>query len=337
MKLFTILFAAAAATGLFGAENLVKNGDFSQQEKLWRSPQYTGGKKFHTFDGDKLIVSGNVKAQYNAFASLTQQLPELDPSKEYLLRCEITANVTDLNKKMFCVSVRHASAENKTLRYSEIRADLKKTATIPYAIKFRPTANAAQFYLYVISTNLADSDVVTVDNISLEELATAQSAVTGNLVQNGDFEAQSLKPWFSRVGKKNTAPFAVVTDPANANRILTVNGDPQNKYKNFLTLIQKLPPLMAGKKYQLKVRVKAGLENTVKKEVNIQVRESDMDNVTVAYTGIKANLAKPGWQEYTRTFIPRVEADNFELYVSSSQLAEGDTVCVDDIILVPVK
>lgn len=336
MKLFTILTAAAMIATVHGAENLIQNGDFSQSGTAWKSPQYTGGKKFHTFDGDKLYVSGNVNARYNSFASLIQELPLLDPAKEYLLKADVTVNVPDTAKKFFRISIRQASGAGKSLRYTDLNVDMKKSGTQTYAIKFRPLAAAEKFYVYVLSGSFDDNDSVTVDNISLAEIATDQNAAA-NLVQNGDFENKSLAPWKSFCGKAKNRPFAIVTDNSTANSYLTVNGDPQNKYANFLTLIQPLPQLMAGKKYQLKVKIKAGLADTAKKEVWIAVRESDMDNVTIVYDGIRADLANNLWKTYILNIIPRVEADKFELYVRSTRLADGDTVCVDDISITPVK
>lgn len=336
MKPFALLFTAAVCAGVCGAENLVRNGDFARGGADWRSPQYTGGRKFHTFVRGQLAVSGNTAAEYNSFASLVQPLPKLDPAKEYLLRAEVAVNIPDRAKKHFRLAVRHASADGKSLLYSDLNPDLTTTEKRTYTIRFRPHPAAAAFYVYVISINLADTDTATVDNISVTE-APAAAGEAGNLVQNGNFAASGLAPWVSYCGRAKNLPFAVVADPETADRVLAVNGDPQNRNSSFLTLIQPLPQLMSAKKYRLKARIRAGLADTAKKEVWLSVRESDMDNNTILYDGIKADLGNGDWKEYSLVFIPNVEADKFELYVRSTRLADGDTVLVDDISLTQVK
>ena len=339
MKLFTTLCAAAALIGVCGAENLIKNGDFTQKESQWKSPQYFGGKKFHTFDGNTLTVSGNVNSKYNTFAALIQDLPELDPELEYIISADITANVADCTGKFVRINLRQADANDKTIRYSGIDTYLLDKNPRKYHAKFRIAPNSAKFRLYVMSANLSDTDQVIVDNICLTAIGgsgVVKSNAAANMVQNGDFESIQLAPWQSRVGKAKTAPFAIVSE--NFGNILSINGDPTNQYAKFLTLIQTLPQLQAGKKYQLSFRAKAGLANTAGKVVAIQIRESDMDNVTIVYDGVAGlNLNEAAWKEYKVTFIPRIEADKFELYIRSTNLADGDKVFVDDIALIPVK
>lgn len=337
MKFFTTAAAALVLTGICGAGNLVQNGDFAQGGNLWQSPQYTGGKKYHVFENGKLTVSGNQAGKYNAFVSLVQELPLLDPAQEYIISADVTANVPEIGKKYCWIKVRQANESNVTIAYSGFDVGLRNKNSKKYVAKFRPSGNAASFRLYVISANLSDSDQITVDNITLTPVngkaAAGNAAAVENLVRNGDFETNSLAPWVSRVGKAQTAPFAIAPDG-----VLNINGDPANKYKAFLTLIQQLPPLQAGKKYQLSFRAKAGLSDVTKKSVAVQVRESDMDNITIVYDGVpQIALGKKDWQVYKVTFIPRVEADKFELYVRSTNLAQGDTVCVDDISIIPVK
>lgn len=337
MKLFALLLAAVMSAGMVhAAENLVKNGDFAMNGNEWKSPQYTGGRKFHTFIRNQLVVSGNSAAKYNSFVTLVQQLPQLDPAKEYLLRADFTINIPERAKKHFRLAIRHASQDNKTLLYSDLNPDFNSTGKQTRTIKFRPHASGAKFYVYVISINLADSDIVTVDNISVTEVPDS-SGSSGNLVQNGNFESRSLAPWKTPTGKARNTPFALVTDPETANGVLTVNGDEQNKYNNFLTLIQTLPQLNSGKKYLLKAKFKAGLTDTAKKAVAVSVRESDYDNITVVYDAVNADLSNSEWKEYSLVFIPRVEADKFQLYIHSSRLADGDRVLVDDISVTPVK
>ena len=336
MKTSALLFAAAAFAGACGAENLVRNGDFAQEGKFWSSPQYTGGRKFHTFVRGQLEVSGVSAAKYNSFVTLVQRLPTLDPAKEYLLRAEVAVRIPDRSKKHFRLAVRHASEDGKSLLYSDLNPDFAAVGKRTYTIRFRPHPSAAAFYVYVISINLSDTDSATVDNISVTE-APVTAGESGNLVQNGDFEYPNLAPWVSRSGKAKNPPFAIVTDPETANRVLAVNGDPQNRNRGFLTLIQPLPPLMSAKKYRLKAKIRAGLADTVKKEVWVSVRESDMDGLTIVYDGIKADLSHGDWKEYTLVFVPNVEADKFQLYVRSTRLADGDAVLIDDISLTQVK
>ena len=331
-----ILLVAGVLGAVSGAENLIKNGDFSREGAEWRSPQYTGGRKFHTFRDGKLLISGNPEARYNSFVSLVQALPTLTPGREYLLTAAAETEVKDPTKKYLQIRVRQADDTGKTILYSGITVDLTQSGVRRYAAKFRPAPNAAKFTLYVISANFTAEDRAAVDDLSLTEQPVRPGAAE-NLVQNGDFEAPNLKPWKTDVGRAKTAPFTVVDDPETANRILSVNGDPTNRYAKFLALKQELPPLTAGKKYRLSARVKAGLKETAGKQVVVQVRESDMDNVTIVYDGFKVALDAPEWKEYQTTFIPRIEADKFQLYVRSTSLAEGDTVLVDEVTLTEVK
>lgn len=336
MKSFAWMSAVVLTCALCGAENLIKNGDFAAGGKNWNSAQYKGGKKFHTFEGGKLLVSGNPESKFNKFATLVQTLDKLDPQQDYLLTATLEANVTDADGKALWLRVREANAENKTIRYAGVNADLKKQGEAKYAVRIRPSANAATFTMYIAGLSLGADDKILIREVKLVPVEAVKS-VDGNLVQNGDFSAPTLLPWRPSARRVKNEPFEVIADPETGKSLLRVNGDPENKRATFLTLIQSLPELKAGQKYRLSASFCAGLAAPRGKSVTVRVREIDADGKSVGYVGVGAWLNRKGWWEQTKEFTPSTKAVKHQLYVTSCNLADGDAVLVRDIVLLPVK
>ena len=336
MKIWAFALAAGVCCALNAAENLVKNGDFSAGNRDWRSPQYTGGKPFHTFADGKLLVSGNPAAKNNGFAALIQGLPKLDVGQTYLLVATVDAKVADPAKKAMWIKVRQVLDNKQTLRYDGIDVSLKTPGPRQYTARFRPSEKAAGFVFYITAANLADDDVVTVSNVRLVPI-TLPPPVPGNLAQNGDFSAPTLKPWWVNARPAKTAPFSVETDPETGIATLKVCGDPKNKQKAFLTLVQNLPELQQGKRYRISAKVKAGIAAARGKSVGVLVREVQGANQSLGYQGISVPLAREGWMELGRDFTPNAKAVKHQLYITNCNLAEGDTVLIRDVTLTPVE
>ena len=336
MKSWTLMLAAGLIGALCGAENLIKNGNFADGGKNWNSAQYKGGKKFHTFESGKLLVSGNPESKFNKFATLVQTLDKLDPRQDYLLTATLESNATAADGKALWIRVREADAQNKTLRYAGISADLRKQGEAKYAVRIRPSENAATFTMYIAGLNLGADDKILIREVKLVPVE-AVKPVAGNLVRNGDFSNPALLPWRPSARKVKNEPFEVIADPETGKSLLRINGDPENKRANFLTLIQPLPELKAGQKYRLSASFSAGLAAPKGKSVSVRVREIDANDKTVGYVGVGAWLNRKGWWEQTREFTPSPKAVKHQLYVISCNLADGDTVLVRDIVLLPVE
>ena len=336
MKLWAWMSAVLLTCALCGAENLIKNGDFANGGKNWNSAQYKGGKKFHTFEDGKLLVSGNPESKFNKFATLVQALDKLDPQQDYLLTATLEVNAVHEEGKAMWIRVREANAEGKTIRYAGFNIDLKKQGPAKYAARIRPTAQAASFTMYIAGLNLGADDRISVGEVKLVPVEAAKP-VAGNLVQNGDFSNPALLPWRPSTRKVKNEPFEVIADPETGKGVLQVNGDPENKRASFMTMIQPLPELKAGQKYRLSANFSAGLAAPKGKSVSVRVREIDADGKSIGYVGVIAWLSRKGWLEQTKEFTPNPKAVKFQLYITSCNLADGDTVLVRDIVLVPVE
>ena len=336
MKFRTVMLAAGVCGALIGAENLVKNGDFSAGNQNWKSAQYRGGKPFHTFADGKLIVSGNAASRNNNFATLIQPLPKLEAGKTYLLTATADAKIASPVRKSVWIKIRQVSPDNRTLSYNGIDVGLRDVGPKQYSAWLQPSEKAASFVFYVTGINLADDDTVTVSDIRLVPIDVPQD-VPGNMVKNGNFTAPTLKPWSINARKVKNAPFAVSVDPDTGVATIKVSGDPENKQKAFMTMVQPLPQLEQGRRYRISAKIKAGIAAARGKSVGSLVRQINAENKSICYEGISIPLAREGWVDYGRDFTPNAKAVKYQLYITNCNLGDGETVQIRDVVLVPAE
>ncbi|MBQ7208305.1 MAG: carbohydrate binding domain-containing protein [Lentisphaeria bacterium] len=156
--------------------NLVRNGDFEYfQLTPWKSHFLGRGDNFFRLSGDTaygrqcLLVSGDKTHRNNGFITMIQDIPILDPEKEYVLSARIRAGLKETKGKKVEVSLRQISASGGTIRYTGIKADLSDDSWKYQEKVFKPSRLAASFQLYVIVSGLEKGDLAAVDEIKLGE------------------------------------------------------------------------------------------------------------------------------------------------------------------------
>ncbi len=322
------VLAAAISASLLHAENLIKNGDFSSGKIApWLTPQ---ARNLHIIKDGKIVVSGDPGNKYNNFITMVQYLPSLEKGKRYLLSAEALPQVKNVGKKWAKIVIRQADKKNVTINYTGKNIDLGSSGLQKLNTVFTPAPNAASFQVYIQSSGLEKSDLITIDNITLD-IAPELKADQGNFVQNGSFEHHDLSPWRSNFFKQNF--FKLSGDTAFGKQCLTVTGDKKFRYNNFITMIQDLPVLDPDKEYVLSARIRAGLKNIKGKSVEVSIRQSTAAGQTISYKGFQANLSDDSWKYHEKMFQPSKLAGKFELYIIVKALDKDDLAAIDEIKL----
>ena len=127
MKKLTTLFSAALCTvALCGAENLVKNGDFSGETLApWTSPQRMK-KVIHSLKDGKLVVTGDSQNKYNRELNCIQNLPALEIGKAYLLSGTAISKAAPKQGKSCRVNIRAINSKGGSIGYYGFVIDLSK-------------------------------------------------------------------------------------------------------------------------------------------------------------------------------------------------------------------
>lgn len=332
LKKSSLLLAGVLATSGAFAGNMLKNGDFSTGNiKPWVSPQ-VGYKHLHTVRNGQLQITGDTKNKYNSFVTMVQDLPELKPGKQYLLSAKVKAGLPDAANKYVKIVVRQVDKNGRSIAYTGITADLKDKSWKDYDFVFTPDRRAVAFAFYVQSSNLADNDVILMDDISFAPVAKVK-ADPGNLVVNGGFEHKLFTPWNTHFNKKGEKFFQLSRETAFGKQCLLVSGDQSHKYNNFVTMLQDLPKLDKNKEYVLSARIRAGLKDIKNKKVEVSVRQANAEGRTINYISVTANLSDDSWQYLEKIFKPSPQAASFQLYVVVSGLDKDDLAAVDSIVL----
>ena len=309
--------------------NLVQNGDFeSGQLAPWKSAQ--AGNTLHQVIGKHLNITGDPANKYNKFITLVQPLPVLDSKKEYLLSARARAEVAQVNGKRMEICVREADAQNQTIDYRKFVVDLQEKDWMPYSLFFKPNAEAKSFALYVVTSGFAAEDTLKVDDIFLGFAPEIKGDET-NLVVNGEFESPSLLPWECSQQSSGRRLHRLSGNTRFDKQCLSVSGDPENKYNQFIALVQPLPPLKPDGTYVLSARVRAGLANIKDKSFQINLREANAQGNSLQYVGFSVNLSDDVWKYYEKTIKPHKNAAQWQVYITSSGLDAEDEVLVDNV------
>lgn len=154
--------------------NLAVNGDFEHFDlKPWKSAYLKRGDKFFRLSGDTafgkkcLTVSGDKSNKYNAFITMIQELPTLDPEKEYIISARIRAGLKNIKGKKLEVAIRQATPTGATISYTGIQANLSDDSWKYQEKMFKPSKLAGSFQLYIIVSNLEKDDLAAIDEIKL--------------------------------------------------------------------------------------------------------------------------------------------------------------------------
>ncbi|MBR2344715.1 MAG: carbohydrate binding domain-containing protein [Lentisphaeria bacterium] len=341
-KWFTTAGAALLCCTGMAAGNLLQNGDFASGKLApWKSPQRQG-KPVHVVVEGKLNALGDTKSKYNKAISCIQDLPVLEYGKNYVLSAKVGAGLKNTAGKWAKITVRQATAKDKSLAYDGVNIDLADGSMRNYSVAFTPRKGAEKFQLYIQHGNFDDSDVMLVDDISFSEMEELKP-VSGSMVINGDFEYPLLTPWKSAVQGSKDRFFTLSSDTMSGKQCLAVSGDLKHRYNNFLTLIQELPVLKHDQEYVLSARaisrlsdgekIREGNSSVGNRQVKVTIREVNGSNRTLRYTGFEVNLSDDSWQYYEKMFKIHKEAVKFQLYISSANLDKKDLVMIDDVKL----
>lgn len=156
--------------------NLVRNGDFEYiQLTPWKSRFLGRNDTFFKLSGNTafgrqcLLVSGDPAHRNNGFITMIQDMPALDPEKEYVLSARIRAGLKETKGKKVEVSLRQISTSGATIRYTGIQADLSDDSWKYREKTFKPARQAVSFQLYIIVSALEKNDLVAIDEIKLSE------------------------------------------------------------------------------------------------------------------------------------------------------------------------
>ncbi|MBR2720843.1 MAG: carbohydrate binding domain-containing protein [Lentisphaeria bacterium] len=324
----SLLCLAALLTGAVQAENLIKNGDFSSGKIApWLTPQT---KTLHKIKEGKIVVTGDPTHKYNGFITMVQYLPKLEKGKKYLLTAEALPQIKSVGNKWAKIVIRQADKKGVTINYTGSSVDLRNSKLQKLQTVFTPAANAVLFQVYIQTSAFEKSDLLTIDNLSLD-IAPELKKDQQNLVQNGNFEHHDFTPWFSAFLKQGF--FKLSGDTAFGKQCLTVSGDKSNKYNKFVTLIQQLPVLDPEKEYVLSARMHAGLKDIKGKKLEVAVRQATDKDQTISYKSITANLSDDSWKYHELMFQPSKQAGIFQLYIIVSGLDKDDLAAVDEIKL----
>ena len=153
-------------------QNLVQNGNFEYHDlSPWRSNFFK--QNFFKLSGNTafgkqcLTVSGDKSFRYNSFITMIQELPVLDPDKEYVLSARLRAGLKEIKGKSLEVSIRQSTAAGQTISYKGFQANLSDDSWKYHEKMFQPSKLAARFELYIIVKNLDKDDLAAVDEIKI--------------------------------------------------------------------------------------------------------------------------------------------------------------------------
>ena len=157
-----------------------------------------------------------------------------------------------------------------------------------------------------------------------------------NLVKNGDFETGKLTGWNSnqqRGGEKTI--YSVSADQKKSgNHSLSISGDQANKFKDFLSLVQRVTvPVQAGDSYKLAAAIKSAVAPGSKSYVQVAVRQVNDQDKSVVYNQVTMKKDAKDWQDYSVVFKIQPKTKYLQIYVIASNLADTDQAFVDNITL----
>lgn len=155
-------------------------------------------------------------------------------------------------------------------------------------------------------------------------------------IENGDFETGDLSGWTSAQQQGGTIKlYSVQSEEVhNGKYSLLLNGDSDNRYKSFITLVQPLknaPELKA--QYKISGYARCQVKDPQKTQLAIAVREIDSSNQSIIYRTAKVYAENDKWIRYALKFTPDQRCASFQIYLIARDLETGDKVYFDEIEL----
>ena len=162
------------------------------------------------------------------------------------------------------------------------------------------------------------------------------SVTAGAIIENGDFETGDLSAWTSPQQSGGTIKlYSVQSEEVHGGKFsLLLNGDSNNRYKSFLTLVQpcKITPELKSQ-YRISGYARCQVKDPNKVSISIAVRESDSNNQSIIYRTAKVYAENDKWIRYTLKFTPDTRCTSFQIYLIAKDIETGDKVYFDDIEL----
>ena len=152
---------------------------------------------------------------------------------------------------------------------------------------------------------------------------------------NHDFETGLLTPWRSPQQSYGTVTLfrPVKSDTGgNGTFYLESRGDKQNKYNQFITLVQDIEVVLSSDAfYCFGGYARANVKSSSGKHAKFAIREVNAEGITVMYQDILVNLDDPTGRSYEKTFSPSLETKTLQFYLILSGLEADDVVIWDNI------
>lgn len=165
--------------------------------------------------------------------------------------------------------------------------------------------------------------------------AFCSSASAGTMIENGDFETGDLSGWASAQQQGGTIKlYSIQSEEVHNGKFsLLLNGDSDNRYKSFITLVQPLkitPELKA--QYKISGYARCQIKDPEKVQLAIAIREIDSNNQSIIYRTAKVYAENDKWIRYSLKFTPDTRCASFQVYIIAKELETGDKVYFDDIV-----
>lgn len=167
-----IIFPIALLLGLVSpAGNLIRNGSFEEGLESWSCAQQKGSEVLlHSLSAETkfgtacLRITGDSGNKSNAWVSLSQQLPTLQPGIGYRLAFQMRCSVPNPNNKRLDIVIRPYDAEGRLQKVIRYEANLLSDLWTYYEMVFIPEANHVKHILLITSSNFTNQDDACLDD-----------------------------------------------------------------------------------------------------------------------------------------------------------------------------
>ncbi|MBR2345927.1 MAG: hypothetical protein IKA71_09130 [Lentisphaeria bacterium] len=172
--------------------------------------------------------------------------------------------------------------------------------------------------------------------IPVSALALICTALSAGVVSNADFESGDLSSWASRQQPYGQVELFKVIPGGNNNNSggyhLKSSGDKNNRFNNFITLVQDIKTIPSAKKtYVFGGFAQAEMKSSAGKFAKFSIREVDADGKTVAYQDIPVNPHNAQYTLYEKFFTPSPRTRQLQFYLVQSGMTAEDSVYWDNI------
>ncbi|OGV38418.1 MAG: hypothetical protein A2020_15285 [Lentisphaerae bacterium GWF2_45_14] len=160
------------------------------------------------------------------------------------------------------------------------------------------------------------------------------SAFAGEIIENADFETGDLSGWSSPQQSGGSIKLYTVQaeEVHDGKYSLVLNGDSDNRYNSFITLVQplKIKPNLKTQ-YRISGYARCRVKNPDKVNISIAVRETDSNNQSIIYRTAKVYAENDKWVRYSLKFTADNRCAAFQIYLIAKDLETGDVVYFDNI------